>query len=150
MFYWPMTRRGEVDIRPLIALALREGKRVCFPRVDWKRRRLVPALVNSIRQDLEADPARPKLGLRQPRADCPAIPAKRLDLILVPGVAFDRRGGRLGRGGGFYDRFLSSVPRPGPILLAAAFGPQIVDRVPMEAHDQAVDIIVTPGRVFRR
>lgn len=149
MVYWPMTSRGEVDIRPLITLALRAGKQVCFPRVDWTRRRLIPALVTSIRRDLEVDPARPKLGLRQPRADCPSIPAKRLDLILVPGVAFDKRGGRLGRGGGFYDRFLTSLPRPGPILLAAAFAPQIVDRIPMEPHDQPVEIIVTPGRVFR-
>jgi 5-formyltetrahydrofolate cyclo-ligase len=70
-----------------------------------------------------------------------------VDLVLVPGVAFDAEGRRLGYGGGFYDRLLPLM-RPDVARVAGAYEEQIVDRVPTAAHDQRVPCIVTPGRVI--
>ena len=69
-----------------------------------------------------------------------------IETILVPGVGFDSSGGRLGRGGGFYDRFLS-VSRP-PVVIGVCFDEQIVDKVPREMHDQLMTAIVTPTNVL--
>ena len=70
-----------------------------------------------------------------------------LDLIVVPGVAFDRRGGRLGQGKGFYDRLLTQV-RPDTLLVAPAFECQIFDSVPTLPHDRPVDRVVTETNVY--
>ena len=70
-----------------------------------------------------------------------------VDLVIVPGLAFDERGGRLGRGAGFYDRVLGGL-RPGAWKIAVAFECQIVESVPMEEHDQRVHAIVTERRVI--
>jgi 5-formyltetrahydrofolate cyclo-ligase len=72
-----------------------------------------------------------------------SIPAPPPDLVLVPGLAFDRAGHRLGRGGGFYDRFLETLPSPRPTLCGVCFSCQIVPAVPREAHDARVDFVLT-------
>jgi 5-formyltetrahydrofolate cyclo-ligase len=67
--------------------------------------------------------------------------AERLDLMLIPGVGFDRQGNRLGRGAGYYDRFLSSMPNR-PFLVGLAFQEQLLDEVPTERHDVPMDIVL--------
>ena len=69
-----------------------------------------------------------------------------IDLILVPGCGFDLEGGRLGRGGGYYDRFLAG--QVGVLKVGLCFECQMIDRLPTEAHDQSVDLIVTESRVI--
>ena len=81
--------------------------------------------------------------IREPHADAKIVTPNELDFILVPGVAFDRAGFRIGYGKGFYDKLLFAVS-PASTRLSAAFDCQIVDAVPNEAHDQRVDIIITP------
>ncbi|HEY3583930.1 MAG TPA: 5-formyltetrahydrofolate cyclo-ligase, partial [Casimicrobiaceae bacterium] len=78
--------------------------------------------------------------------DCAEIALDRFDVVIVPGVAFDARGGRLGYGGGFYDRLLPAMPRAQRI--AGAFELQIVARVPAAAHDVGVDWIATEQRTM--
>ena len=80
-------------------------------------------------------------GIMEPRAACPSRSAGRMDLILVPGVAFDGKGGRLGRGGGYYDRILKKASRVPKFGLC--FREQIVKKVPMTAHDVWVDRVIT-------
>ncbi len=77
-------------------------------------------------------------GVRQPSGGNPAPPP---DLVLVPGLGFDASGSRLGRGGGFYDRWLEA--NPGVKTLGLCFACQLVDKVPMEAHDSPVDAVLT-------
>lgn len=84
-------------------------------------------------------------GIGEPVAGCPAVDPAEVELICVPGVAFDRRGGRLGYGGGYYDRFLEACPAP---RVALAFALQIVPEVPREDHDLLVDTIVTDRGVI--
>jgi 5-formyltetrahydrofolate cyclo-ligase len=78
-----------------------------------------------------------------------------LELVVMPGLAFDRAGRRLGRGGGYYDKFLHSARAraaqrrwPPPLLVALSFRSQLVDQVPVEAHDVGVDAIITPDEVI--
>jgi 5-formyltetrahydrofolate cyclo-ligase len=70
-----------------------------------------------------------------------------VDFAFVPGVAFDRRGGRLGHGAGFYDKLLGSSDRR-PRLIAGAFEVQVVDELPLERHDVLMDLVVTESRFY--
>ena len=70
-----------------------------------------------------------------------------IDTVLIPGSVFDPSGGRLGYGGGFYDRFLTEAA-PRAIRLGVAFELQLVDQVPMEPHDQYMDILVTEQQIY--
>lgn len=93
--------------------------------------------------DLDRDLAPARLGIREPRPGR-RRPGRvdRLDVVVAPGVAFDAAGGRLGYGGGFYDRLLPRL-RPGTPVIGVAFATQIVAAVPRTAHDLAVDLVVT-------
>lgn len=133
--------QGEVATRGIVERALREGKTVVCPSVRWTPRGLDSFAIRSL-DDLgqssrglwEPDPARAT----------PADDAE-LDLVLVPGIAFDRRGWRIGFGAGLYDRFLSGVAAP---RVALAFSLQILDPLPVEPHDEPVDWIVTEGETI--
>lgn len=133
----------EIDTLPFLATVLAQGKRLLLPRVvdveSRERRHLVLHQVG----DLDRDTRPGRWGIREPDpALCPAVDPIEVDLILLPGVAFDLRGGRLGYGAGFYDRLLPAL-RPDCLRVAAAFSIQVVPRVPLEAHDQRVQRLVT-------
>ena len=86
-----------------------------------------------------------KFGIPEPCAE--ASPAgNEFDLILVPGLAFDLRGGRLGRGKGYYDRFLAGVRG---LRAGVCFDDQIVESVPIDPHDLRMDFVVTPSLIYR-
>lgn len=140
LIYAPLP--GEADILPIADAALAAGKLLAFPRTDWSSRGMLTALVRS-----PADLVPGRYGLREPRPDAPILPLPKLDLILVPGLAFDTSGGRLGRGAGFYDRFLAS-----PALAAATCGVcfelQLIDRVPIEPWDIPLNFIATEDRLI--
>ena len=90
------------------------------------------------------DPARlvrHRFGMLEPAPDLPVIDPTALDLVLVPGVAFDRRGGRLGLGGGYYDRFLPTTPA---LRVAPTYDECLCDALPCREHDQRMDWVVTP------
>ncbi len=70
-----------------------------------------------------------------------------IDLILLPGSVFDKRGGRFGYGGGYYDRFVSSAPKASRIGLA--FDLQIIEKAPLQSHDEILDIIITETRIIK-
>jgi len=148
LLFVPMVARSEVDLRPLVRRALASGKRVALPRAEWANRTLAAHLVSDIDTDLEPDPARPGLGLMQPRASCRVINPEDLDLLLVPGLGFDERGNRIGHGAGFYDRFLA---RPGVrgTVIGIGFDVQVLSpasTLPCEAHDRRLDALATETR----
>lgn len=99
-------------------------------------------------QDLERDMVPgPLPGLMDPRLDLPACTkSEQIDLILVPGLAFDIRGNRLGYGKGMYDRFLASNEAP---KVALVYDCQVIPEVPVEAHDQTCDFILTEEQLYR-
>ena len=94
-------------------------------------------------ENLGADIVNGKYGIREPGDRCVLVPLNRLDLVLVPGVAFDVRGRRIGRGKGYYDRLLSLA---GGLKCGVAFDEQILAEIPTEPHDVAVHCILTPTR----
>jgi 5-formyltetrahydrofolate cyclo-ligase len=130
--------QDEPDIMPLIEEALSARKTLALPRFDAGTGRYSAACV-SARSELVAG----AFGALEPRAGCPALALNPLDLVLVPGVAFDFAGRRLGRGKGFYDRLLAEVRGH---KCGVAFDGQLVAQLPEEPHDVRVDSILTPTR----
>lgn len=126
----------EVETRILLARILKK-KKVYLPRTDPKKRTLSFRRVRHLARDLKKG----AYGIREPRIHCRRRIANRMDLIVVPGVGFDRAGGRLGRGGGYYDRVLrraSKVPKIG-----LCFREQLVKKIPMSETDVRVDKVIT-------
>lgn len=142
MLYAPIA--GEVDITPVLLVCLQSGRRACVARIDWAGRDLTPALV----RDPVADFVQGARGIREPSPEAPVVPLGQIDLIVVPGLAFDETGGRLGRGAGFYDRFLA---RPGlrALTCGAAFEAQIFPSVPTGPWDVPLDAVATERRIIR-
>jgi 5-formyltetrahydrofolate cyclo-ligase len=135
--------RSEWDTALVAQAALAAGKRVVVPRVDATARVLLLHAIES----LSTSVAPGYRGIPEPHADAPLVDPADVALAIVPGVAFDGTGRRLGYGGGYYDRLLPLLRREVP-RIAGAFEAQLVDRVPAAAHDLAVDTIVTPTRVL--
>jgi 5-formyltetrahydrofolate cyclo-ligase len=142
MIYLPMPR--EVDTSPLALAAWQDSKTVVAPRVFWGQHHMIPVLCQSL-DDRDLAPG--QFGVREPLEGEP-WPLEEIDLVVTPALAFDRRGHRLGRGGGFYDRFLAS-----PLLKAAAcglgFAEQVVDELPAGDNDHPLDLLVTDQDVLR-
>jgi 5-formyltetrahydrofolate cyclo-ligase len=132
---------SEIDTSLLLQHVLAEKKILVMPRVNKDTQQLQLHRVNHLHELVAG-----AWGIREPHADAKIVmPAEieEIDFILVPGVAFDSAGFRIGYGKGFYDKLLSSV-NPASTRLSAAFDCQIVDAVPNEIHDERVDIIITP------
>jgi len=134
---------SEWDTRLLLSEALARGKTVAAPRVNQERRMLeIHAVCDAAR---EIAPG--YRGIPEPRADCPPVLPASIDWVLVPGVAFDAEGRRVGYGGGYYDRLLPLLDS-GVARVAGAFELQLVERVPAAPHDTTVDAIVTERRTL--
>lgn len=143
MTYLPF--RNEVDTWPFIHEALAAGKRIVIP-VCREQRVLLPSELI----DPAADLAAGTLGILEPKpAFLRPVAAAAIDLIIVPGVAFSRHFQRLGYGGGYYDRFLSHL-RGDVLKIAPCYELQLKDTIPAEAHDVAMDVLLTEGVTLKR
>ncbi len=123
-----MALGSEPDVLPALRQAFARGAKIAFPIVDGDTIR-VGAVASLSDEHFTVD----SMGVKSPRAWTP-MDADQLDIVLVPGVAFDARGGRLGRGGGFYDRFLARLLAR-TLTVGVSDARRIVEIVPMEAHD---------------
>ena len=129
----------EPDLWPILNEAIAAGKSVALPAfAPGTNGYLARQIIDPVR-DLVAG----RFGIREPLPACPEVLLNRLDLVLVPGIAFDVRGGRLGRGRGFYDRLLAGVRGP---KCGVAFEEQIVEAVPVGPLDIRLNCILTPTR----
>lgn len=126
----------EINLDALGAALIERDKIVCAPRLDTATGTMCFARL----PDLNAV-TRGAFGVREPRGDEIVRP----ELALVPGLAFDKNGGRLGMGGGWYDRALSDIP----VKVGVGFGGQIVDEVPMNAHDMKMDWLSSDQGLWR-
>lgn len=136
MIYYSI--RKEVQTEAIINYLLKTGKTVALP-VCTRERDLRAAIINDLSQLQSA-----AFGLMEPGPEATTLDPKQLDLIVVPGVAFDEKGYRLGHGAGYYDRFLSKTTNSFKLGLAYDF--QIVVKVPVENHDIGMNGILTPSR----
>jgi 5-formyltetrahydrofolate cyclo-ligase len=130
----------EADVWPLAAEALTAGKAVALPAYDEGTGSYVARRIRDVVTDVTVG----RFGVREPRATCPAVTFAALDLLLVPGVAFDCVGNRLGRGKGFYDRLLALIPDA--VSCGVGFDEQVVPAVPVEPHDVKLHYVLTPSR----
>lgn len=129
----------EVNTEPLLRGAWADGKTLCVPRC--KEGHLMDLCVIRSYDDLEVG----AYGILEPKSDCPLIVAQDIDFAVIPCVSFDRKGGRLGQGGGYYDRFLPLLRCPTFLVCRERL---VVDHVPCEAHDRRCDYLVTERGVF--
>ena len=130
---------SEIQTDPFLRAVLRDGKTLVLPRVNRATKSLDLHKVEDLARDLEAG----VWGIPEPKPDPgSAVELDAVDFALVPGVAFDARGGRLGHGAGFYDKLLGSSDEP-PLLVAGAFEAQVVDELPVERHDVFMDLVAT-------
>jgi len=133
-----ISNKPEVDTIVLIDELWKLGKKVAVPKCNPKTREMTFYVINSFEQ-LETV----YMHLREPIPEkCEFVDANEMNVLLVPGVAFDQYGYRIGYGGGYYDRYVLNYKKGK--LMSLLFDEQLVDRVPTEAHDCPVDIIVTP------
>ena len=138
-----VSMHDELDTAELIDAAVKAGKRVSLPRIDMATRLMEAHEITNPVLDL----APGSYGILEPVTET-IIPAAELDFILVPARGFSPQGHRLGRGAGYYDRYMS---RPGfhAIKCGIAFDAQILDSLPVEPHDIPVDIVVTESRIVK-
>jgi 5-formyltetrahydrofolate cyclo-ligase len=144
---WYVDAASEVRTRHTLPEALRGGKRIVVPYCIVETNELELFLLEDMSDLVEG-----AYKILEPKAELRALPAKRvaaeeLDLVMVPGTAFDPRGGRMGQGKGYYDRLLAHA-RPDAPLVAIAFDCQVFDEIPVAAHDVFMDKVITEARVI--
>lgn len=138
--------RSEVETHILITKLLKLGKRVVVPFTLVKEKRLLPVAITDVEKDLMpgyCSIPEPRVAIRKSHM----VASSEIETIILPGSVFDERGGRLGYGGGYYDRFMArEAPKARRIGLAFDF--QVVDRLALQAHDELLDLIVTEKRTI--
>src|SRR5437763_11121701 len=133
----------EVDTAPLALRCWQSGKSVVVPKVSWDQRRMLPVEITSLQTDLTTSGH----GIREPETGKP-VPIAEIDIVIVPGLGFTPNGFRIGRGMGFYDRFLAQPDFVG-VSCGLAFEEQIVPNLPVLDHDVPLAMLVTE-RMTRR
>ncbi|MFH1189686.1 MAG: 5-formyltetrahydrofolate cyclo-ligase [Candidatus Omnitrophota bacterium] len=129
MFY--VSLRDEVNTLSMIDEAVKMGKRVCVPVVLKEEKRLIAGEIMDREKDLE----RQHFGIYQPIVGrVKEVPLENIDLVVVPGVAFDKNNVRLVRGHGYYDRFLCGLPKR-TRTIGLAFDFQVLEYLPRDSHD---------------
>ena len=135
MLYVPMS--GELNVKSLLENALKKRKTVALPRFSVEKNAYEVCGIDNLSNLLPG-----KFGVPEPSPDSQIMDTKQLDLAIVPGVAFAGLGGRLGRGGGFFDRLLAGIPAK---KCGVCFEQQVYPDVPVERHDVKMDMIATPN-----
>ena len=146
MAYYPL--KGEVAILELIRKA-KDNKRWCFPVMDLKAKNLrifqVRRTAHTIQDNFLSGP----FGVMEPdTSKNQELDSRQIDVVIVPALAFDRAKNRLGRGGGFYDRFLPMLTPP-TVTVGLAFDFQIIDNLPVDGgFDQKVDTVISEHEII--
>jgi 5-formyltetrahydrofolate cyclo-ligase len=141
ILYYPF--QNEVDLLPCAEFLLKNRKNIYFPRFNLTSKSYDLAIIKS----LEKDFVKGKFGIMEPSVVAEGVHSDFSQAVwFIPGVAFDKKGNRLGRGGGYYDRFLNSHKGT---FVAVAHQIQLVEQVPLEAHDMKVDWLVTEKNIYK-
>jgi len=132
-----VSKDNEVNTHEIIRHAINLGKNVCVPRIAGKGK-MEAVVIKNPDEDLELG----FFNVYEPKSHLSPVPAGEIDLIIVPGLLFDRKGYRVGYGGGYYDMFLNNIPKDCKTI-GLAFDFQIVDRLPADQYDRNVMLIIT-------
>lgn len=134
---------SEINTLKLIEIFLQGGKDVYVPKTNIQKKEMKAVKIKSLDKL-----ALCKYGILEPDNEDEVIDREDIDLIIVPGVAFDKSGGRVGYGGGFYDKYLSKIIR-NTAKVALAYDFQIINEVPTEDHDIKIDCIITDKDIIK-
>ena len=140
LFFAPLP--DEPDVWPLMEESLAAGKIIALPFFDVEKRIYGARRIKNAATEIVAG----KFGVREPDAGCGEISLEYFNLVLVPGIAFDWNGNRLGRGKGFYDRLLKNISG---IKCGVGYDFQLLEKIPAELHDAKVDFVLTPERCLK-
>jgi len=132
----------EVDTSEAIHYAWQLGKTVVVPKVFWKQKYMLPVCIDSLETGFSTEVA----NLRNPIEAVP-MPFEKIDFVVVPALGFDKKGNRLGHGGGYYDRFLANVELKA-YKCGFGFAEQLVDSIPVKEYDEPVDFLVTDEEIM--
>ena len=139
-FFAPLP--DELDVWPLLEKLLKSTKVCALPAFDAATQSYSARRV----KNLETDIVTGKFGVAEPLPECELVPLNQFNLVIVPGMAFDLQGNRLGRGQGFYDRILSAASG---IKCGVGYELQLVENITTEPHDAKVDFILTPDKCVK-
>lgn len=138
--------KNEVDSLRMIEESYKAGKKVVIPYCEKETMEIIPSELN----DIETEIVKGKNGYLQTKKDCvKPVPIEDIDLIVVPGIAFDKRCYRLGFGAGYYDRFLRKLNFEKPTI-GLCYDFQIIHSIPIEGHDVPLDFVITEERILVR
>ena len=144
LIYWPI--KGELDVRPLISELWDRGSTVLMPRCRPDAAGEMDIACATCEDELKPGP----FSIMEPDSDsCPPVDMCCPDLAIIPGVCFDRQGYRLGFGGGYYDRLLASDDMRGTLTIGLGYTFQLVDELPTEPWDKAVNMVCTEEELWR-
>ena len=140
MMYMPMSH--EADVTGAILKAWQLGKTVAVPKISWEQRHMIPVEIKSLETGFSTE----VMGIRNPVSGR-LVPFEDIDIVVAPGLGFDRKGNRLGRGGSYYDNFFASKKLKA-LRCGLAFDEQVVEYIPVTAKDEPVDLLVTDKEVI--
>jgi len=144
LIYWPI--RNEVDLRPLVTELWQRGACVLLPRCRPAKNGEMDLACAACESDLTPGP----FSIMEPDSGkCPPVRKCTPTLALVPGVGFDRSGNRLGFGGGYYDRMLSTEQMRKTLRIGIGYGFQLMDAIPAESWDKPMNLICTDDELWR-
>ncbi|GAB6095786.1 5-formyltetrahydrofolate cyclo-ligase [Desulfatiferula olefinivorans] len=139
-----LRRHCEVDTVSIIKRSLKKGKKIVLPLIDRENNRTTLFKIENLKEDLKAGAN----GMPEPDPDrCKAVPPEQIDIAIVPGLAFDEKGGRIGIVDNFYDKFIARLPMT-TRKVAIAFEEQVINQVPADSRSKYIDIIVTDKRTI--
>ena len=138
---------SEINTKDIIMRAIKEGKKIYVPRTEFSTK-----LMNAVRIENLDNLVECRYGILEPKKDEPFIDPNDLDLIVVPGVAFDKNGGRVGYGAGYYDRYFKRINNENKskiIKLVLAYDFQLIDKVPTDEEDVLIDAVMTEKQFIK-
>jgi 5-formyltetrahydrofolate cyclo-ligase len=142
--FLPSARKNEIDLSNVIRESLKLNKIVVLPAYHDEKKEMMlmkidapdTELIEGLLGNMEPDPTK-----------CKVVPIDSIEIAIIPGLAFDEKGGRIGTGKGFFDQFIPKLPITAR-KVALAFEDQLIQQVPMESHDKYIDIIITEKRII--
>jgi len=142
--FLPLTRKDEIDLSNVIRESLKLNKIVVLPAFNVEKKEITLMKSDNPKTKLIEGP----LGNMEPDPNkCKIVPIDSIEIAIIPGLAFDEKGGRIGIGKGFFDQFIPKLPITAR-KVTLAFEDQLIQQIPMESHDKYVDIIITDKRII--
>jgi 5-formyltetrahydrofolate cyclo-ligase len=142
--FLPSAREHEMDLMSIIRQSLSLNKIVVLPAFKVDKIDMTLMKLDDPNSELIQGP----LGNMEPDPQkCKVVPIDSIDIAIIPGLAFDEKGGRVGTGNGYFDQFIPKLPITAR-KVSLAFEDQLIQQIPMESHDKYVDIIITEKRII--